>query len=124
MGDDGATRLDPREQSGEIILQVGALVERPDADDDGIEPGEFFRREIGPGQAADEITHLFEALGHVVAGAGQVAHVQSTHGQLEARNPGAGRRLEQLDREMIVANFVALVGELVPFDLGDNSEAA
>ena len=99
MRDDGATRLDPGEEPGQGVLQVGALVEGAHADDDGVEARELLRGQIGTGEAVDDAAHLLKALGHGIARARQVADREALVDDLEAGQPRAGRRLQELHRK-------------------------
>ena len=48
-------------------------------------------------------------LGHAVAGAGQVADLLAADGEVEADGLDARRRLKQLQRDVAVTDFDALV---------------
>ena len=123
LRDDGAARLDPREQAGEIVLEVGALVEGAHANDDGVEALEFFRGEVRAGEAVHDVAHLLKTLRDVVAGTGEVTNREAVRGQSKARHSRPGWGLKQLNREVIVADFVALVGKLLTADLGGGGDA-
>src|SRR5690606_19460253 len=78
LRDDRSAGFDPRVETGKVRGEISAIVEGAHADHDGIETGEFFRREIGARERDDLIAQLGEALGGAVARAGQVADAPAT----------------------------------------------
>ena len=55
------------------VLQLGARVRGPDAEDDGVEAGEVSAEEVVGRQERDGVAHLPEDAGDLVAGPGDVA---------------------------------------------------
>ena len=55
------------------------------------------------------VSHLLQALRHAVAGARQIAHAAAASRELEGDGLQAGRRLEQLERDVVVLDHDALV---------------
>ena len=55
------------------------------------------------------VAHLLQAVGHAVAGAGQVADLAAADRQVEADGLETRGRLEQLQRDVRVIDFHAFV---------------
>ena len=81
--------------------------ERAYADDHCVEPAQAFGREVRAGERRDVVAHRGNRLCRAVARAGQVADLLAADLQIEADGLHARGRLEELRRDVVVADFLA-----------------
>ena len=63
--------------------EIGADVERADADDHGIKIFQAIRRQVSAGECSDFVTHLLQRVGHAVARTGNVADLLAANREVE-----------------------------------------
>ena len=124
LRDDGAARLDPREEPRQIGDEILALVERTHADHHGIKAAEFFRREIIASELAHGVAELREIFRDAVTGAGQITDGFAANREVERRDLEPRRRLQQLHGQMRVVELDAPSAVARPADFSAGTQRA
>ena len=102
LSDNCAARLNVGEERRQARGEVVAHIVGADANHHRVESAELFGREVRARESNDLVAHFFEALGHPVAGARNIADLLALLGEVEdnGREPRLG--LEQLHGDMLV----------------------
>src|SRR5262249_44738099 len=95
-----STRLDPGEETGQIVREIAPPVERPDADHHRVESAQFLRREIRAGERLHGVAELLEIFRGAVTGTGQIANVPAANLDVECRDFESRRWLQKLHRNV------------------------
>src|SRR5262249_796894 len=102
--------------------EISSYVEGANADDHRVEPVQLVRRQICTRQQGDLVAHLLERAWPIVAGTRQVADVAAVNVEIERQRLGARRGLQELERQVIVMDFDALLAEAPAIDLYARAE--
>ena len=78
----------------------------------------LFEGKVGAGQARHLVTHFLKRFSHAVACSGDVAHLFTMHGHIQANGLEARRWLQQKRRDVVVVNLHALIAPAGIIDSG------
>ena len=90
--------------------EVAAHVVGADADHHGAQAAELLGRKVVAGETGNLVAHLFQALGHAVTGAGDVADAPALDREVEGDGLQPRGRLEQLHGDVLVPDLDSLAG--------------